>query len=25
LYIEKVEAKASELTREIWEITQKNN
>ena len=25
LYIEKVEAKASELTKEIWEITQKNN
>lgn len=25
LYIEKVEAKASEHTKEIWEITQKNN
>ena len=25
LYIEKAEAKASELTKEIWEITQKNN
>lgn len=24
-YVEKAEAKASELTREIWEITQKNN
>ena len=24
-YVEKAEAKASELTKEIWEITQKNN